>query len=40
LEVLETKKHKEFEDLIVPIYQAVFTLLTNNNNEEGLEALS
>jgi len=33
LEVLETKKHKQFEEIIIPIFEAVYILLKNNNKE-------
>jgi hypothetical protein len=40
LGALETRKHKQFEDIILPLFEAIFSLLKKHNNEEGLEILS
>lgn len=40
LEVLEIKQHSSFQSLIISIFEAVYSLIQNNNDEEGLEALS
>jgi hypothetical protein len=40
LEVLETKKHKQFEPIIIDLFKGVYDLLNTFGNEEGLEVLS
>lgn len=41
LQILETKEMAIYDDLVIPIYEAAFYLLTNDKgNEEGLEIVS
>lgn len=40
LDVLEIKKQSTFQPLITSVFAAVYALIQNEGNEEGLEALS